>query len=191
MYCVHVCSILSIISHKGEAWPDTYMDTRAKGCKGLFRSVCCVACTVYMCVAYSPLFPTKEKPDQIPIWTPGQRDVKACSGLCAVWHVLCTCVACIVYICLYMCLSAVWHVLRTCVAYSPCISHKGEVWPETYMDTRAMEVHTKWVGSEKCYFAQNTINGTLSMCDPTQQTPYIWGTHNMKGTRYQALWCEL
>ena len=75
------------------------MDTRAKGCNGLFRSVCCVACTVYMCVAYSPLFPTKEKPGQIPVWTPGQRDVKACSGLCAVWHVLRTCVACIVYMC--------------------------------------------------------------------------------------------
>ena len=105
---------------------------------------------------------------QGPIWTLEQRDVMACSDLCAVWHVLCTCVAC-----------------------SPCISHKGEAWPDTYMDTRAMEVHTKWVGSEKCYFAHNTINGTLSMCVPTQQTPYIWGTHNMKGTRYQALWCEL
>ena len=80
------------------------MDTRAKGCNGLFRSVCCVACTVYMCVAYySPLFPTKEKPGQIPIWTPGQRDVKVCV-LCGMYcvlvcHVLSTCVACTVYMC--------------------------------------------------------------------------------------------
>ena len=136
------------------------MDTRAKGCNGLFRSVCCVACTVYMCVAYSPLFPTKEKPGQIPIWTPGQRDVKACSGLCAVWHVLRTCVACTVYMC-GMYYVHVWHTLR--VSPTKGKPDQRPIWtPEQWKSTpsgsdlRSVILHTiQLMGHFQCVSQHN------------------------------------